>query len=138
MRGNNDNQQIIMSFNPISKNHWLYDFCEVNPPTSFKYIHSTYKDNPFLNDEYIRELDIDLTLSGHAHGGQWRVFGRGVFAPGQGILPKYTSGMHENRFIVSRGLANNAFVPRLFNSTELIFIEVPLFTKTYNFIDYNI
>ena len=57
MRGNNDNQQIIMSFNPISKNHWLYDFCEVNPPTSFKYIHSTYKDNPFLNDEYIRELE---------------------------------------------------------------------------------
>lgn len=57
MRGNNDNQQIIMSFNPISKNHWLYDFCEVNPPTSFKYIHSTYKDNPFLNEEYIRELE---------------------------------------------------------------------------------
>jgi phage terminase large subunit len=57
MRGDNENQQIIMSFNPISKNHWLYDFCEVNPPTSFKYIHSTYKDNPFLNDEYIRELE---------------------------------------------------------------------------------
>ena len=57
MRGNNENQQIIMSFNPISKNHWLYDFCEVNPPTSFKYIHSTYKDNPFLNEEYIRELE---------------------------------------------------------------------------------
>jgi phage terminase large subunit len=57
MRGKNDNQQIIMSFNPISKNHWLYDFCEINPPSSFKYIHSTYKDNPFLNDEYIKELE---------------------------------------------------------------------------------
>ena len=34
MRGNNENQQIILSFNPISKNHWLYDFCEVNPPRS--------------------------------------------------------------------------------------------------------
>ena len=57
MRGKNDNQQIILSFNPISKNHWLYDFCEINPPSSFKYIHSTYKDNPFLNEEYVKELE---------------------------------------------------------------------------------
>lgn len=57
MRGKNKNQQIILSFNPISKNHWLYDFCEVNPPSSFKYIHSTYKDNPFLNNDYIKELE---------------------------------------------------------------------------------
>ena len=26
MRSNNQNQQIIMSYNPISKNHWLYSF----------------------------------------------------------------------------------------------------------------
>lgn len=57
MRGKNENQQILMSFNPISRNHWLYDFCEINPPTSFKYTHSTYKDNPFLNDAYVKELE---------------------------------------------------------------------------------
>ena len=57
LRGNTPNQQIIMAFNPISKNHWLYDFCEVNPPKSFQFIHSTYKDNPFLNAEYIAELE---------------------------------------------------------------------------------
>jgi phage terminase large subunit len=57
LRGDTLNQQIIMAFNPISKNHWLYDFCEVNPPSSFKFIHSTYKDNPFLNKEYIAELE---------------------------------------------------------------------------------
>ena len=79
--------------------------------------------HPEYYEEYIKPLDIDLTLSGHAHGGQWRFFGRGLFAPGQGIFPKYTSGIHENRFIISRGLANNAFVPRLFNSRELIFIN---------------
>ena len=28
LRGNVLNQQIILAFNPISKNHWLYDFCE--------------------------------------------------------------------------------------------------------------
>ena len=57
LRGNTPNQQILMAFNPISKNHWLYDFCEVSPPSSFVFIHSTYKDNPFLNAEYIAELE---------------------------------------------------------------------------------
>lgn len=80
--------------------------------------------HPEYYPKYIRDLDIDLTLSGHAHGGQCRVFGRGLFAPGQGFFPKYTSGMHENRLIVSRGLANNAPpIPRLFNGKELIFID---------------
>ena len=46
-----------MAWNPISKNHWLYDFCEVAPPQSFLYIHSTYKDNPFLNEAYVKELE---------------------------------------------------------------------------------
>lgn len=57
LRGATPNQQIIMAFNPISKHHWLYDFCEVNPPSSFRFIHSTYKDNPFLNAAYVSELE---------------------------------------------------------------------------------
>ena len=57
LRGDTANKQIIMAFNPISKNHWLYDWCEVNPPTSFIYTHSTYKDNPFLDEEYTAELE---------------------------------------------------------------------------------
>ena len=56
MRGDAANQQIIMSYNPISKNHWLYEFCVENPPKSFKYHHSTFRDNPFLNQEYIDAL----------------------------------------------------------------------------------
>lgn len=71
MRGQASNQQIIMSWNPISKNHWLYDFCEINPPTSFIYHHSTYRDNPFLNDEYIAALDEMKTRN----PAKYRVFG---------------------------------------------------------------
>lgn len=56
MRGTALNQQIILSYNPISRSHWLYAFCEINPPTSFRYIHSTFQDNPFLNQEYINSL----------------------------------------------------------------------------------
>ena len=61
LRGNTPNQQIIMAFNPISKNHWLYNFCEINPPKSFKFTHSTYKDNPFLNKEYVESLEALYT-----------------------------------------------------------------------------
>ena len=57
MRGNNVNQQILMAFNPISKNHWLYDFCEINPPQSFYFSQTTFRDNPLLNKEYVASLE---------------------------------------------------------------------------------
>lgn len=57
LRGKTQQQQIIMAFNPISRNHWLYDFIEVNPPDNFIYTHSTYKDNPFLSKEYTDTLE---------------------------------------------------------------------------------
>ena len=82
LRGTTPNQQIIMAFNPISKNHWLYDFCEVNPPTSFVFNHSTYKDNPFLNKEYVHELE-ELYKRNPAKArifcdGQWGVDSEGL------------------------------------------------------------
>lgn len=73
MRAKVENQQIILAFNPISRNHWLYDFCEINPPQDFKYIHSTYKDNPFLNDANRRELDEMETRN----PAKYRIYGRG-------------------------------------------------------------
>ena len=62
-----------MAFNPISKNHWLYDFCEVNPPNNFIYIHSTYKDNPFLDEENIAILEEMAKRNPE----KYRVYGRG-------------------------------------------------------------
>ena len=66
---------------------------------------------------------IELTLSGHAHGGQWRILGRGVFAPGQGLWPKWTKGVYDGRLVVSAGLSNTASVPRFFNPTECVYLE---------------
>lgn len=57
MRGNNANQQIIMAWNPISQNHWLYNFSVENPPENSIFLHSTYKDNPFLNADYVASLE---------------------------------------------------------------------------------
>lgn len=57
MRGNVANQQLILAWNPISKSSWLYDFSVGNPPANSIFIHSTYKDNPFLGAEYISALE---------------------------------------------------------------------------------
>ena len=57
MRSQNENQQIIMSWNPISINSWLYDFAELNPPENSRKIFSTFKDNPFLSKEYIEAME---------------------------------------------------------------------------------
>jgi hypothetical protein len=72
----------------------------------------------------LRERKIDLTVSGHAHGGQWSLFGRGLFAPDQGLFPKYTRGVHEGRLVVSRGLSNSIRLPRIFTPTELLYLTV--------------
>ena len=77
--------------------------------------------------DYLRDQAIDLTVSGHAHGGQWRLFSLAAYAPGQGIFPRYTSGLYrENNsaLIVSRGVGNHTFIPRIFNPTELVVITL--------------
>lgn len=81
--------------------------------------------HPEYYDRYLRPYNIDLVVSGHAHGGQWRLFGRGVYAPDQGLFPKYTSGLHEGRLLISRGVANSVpLVPRFFNPCEVVTLEV--------------
>ena len=80
--------------------------------------------HPEYYPKYMQNTDIDLIVSGHAHGGQWRFFGRGVFAPGQGLFPKYTAGVHDNRFVISRGLKKTVIPPRIFNPCEIVVIDV--------------
>ena len=80
--------------------------------------------HPEYYEKYLKDKDVDLIVSGHAHGGQWRIFGRGVFAPGQGLFPKYTSGVHDDRFIVGRGLKKSGKIPRIFNPPEVVKIVI--------------
>lgn len=65
----------------------------------------------------------DYVISGHTHGGQWRFFGRGIFAHGQGLFPKYCRGQY-GKMIVSAGLSNPSSIPRLFNPKELVIVEM--------------
>lgn len=80
---------------------------------------------PHYYHKHLKNSKLDLIVSGHAHGGQWRLFGRGIYAPHQGIFPRYTSGIYDGRFIINRGAANNARpIPRLFNPCEVLDIHV--------------
>lgn len=82
---------------------------------------------PEYFDEYV-SCGYDLVLSGHAHGGQFRLpLIGGLLAPDQGWFPKYDSGMYiqENiTMIVSRGLGNSVVPIRINNRPELIIVEL--------------
>lgn len=76
---------------------------------------------------------FDLILSGHAHGGQWRIpviLEQGLYAPEQGLFPERTNGMFRQgntTQIISKGLAKPLrmiFIPRIFNRPEFTIINI--------------
>lgn len=77
--------------------------------------------------EIYESKNINLVLSGHAHGGQFRLpFIGGMIAPNQGLFPKYDSGKfikNDTTMFVSRGIGNSIFPLRLNNRPEIIIIE---------------
>ncbi len=89
--------------------------------------HLVLAHEPQLLSHYAK-ADVDLILSGHAHGGQFRLpFIGGLYAPDQGIFPEMTEGQHEKNgtaMIISRGLGNSAFPVRLGNFPEIVCITL--------------
>lgn len=82
---------------------------------------------PELFEEYVKN-GFDLVLSGHAHGGQFRLpLIGGLLAPNQGWFPKYDSGIYSEgstNMVVSRGIGNSVVPVRINNPSELIIIEL--------------
>ena len=77
--------------------------------------------------EYFVKYDLgsfDVVFSGHAHGGQLRIAGHSLYAPGQGFWPKITRGVYfEGHLVVSGGVANTLAIPRFNNETELVIVD---------------
>ncbi len=71
-----------------------------------------------------RAAGADLTLCGHAHGGQFRLpLVGGLIAPNQGLFPEYTAGLYREEgkcMVVSRGLGNSSIPIRLNNRPEVV------------------
>ena len=82
---------------------------------------------PELFDTYV-DSGMNLVLSGHAHGGQFRLpFVGGLVAPNQGLFPEYDSGLYtkgNTNMIVSRGIGNSILPFRFNNRPEVILIEL--------------
>ena len=82
---------------------------------------------PELFETYV-ESGVDLVLSGHAHGGQFRLpFVGGLVAPNQGLFPKYETGLYtcnSTNMLVSRGIGNSIIPFRFNNRPEVILIEL--------------
>lgn len=74
------------------------------------------------------KCNIDLALTGHAHGGQIRLPGIGsLYSPGQGFFPKCTNGVHtenETKMVICRGIGNSKFPFRFNNRPEIVFVNL--------------
>ena len=106
MRGTAANQQIILSWNPISKHSWLYDFTVKNPPENSVFIHSTYKDNPFLNPEYVQALD-EMEIRNPE---KYRVYGRGEWGVDSSglVIKNWKSEAFDAMELAAAGLEHRA------------------------------
>ncbi len=85
--------------------------------------------------DFIKNSGFDLILSGHMHGGQFRLpNGKGLVAPKSAwgsnspmLFPKYVGGYYKHKdtkMIVSRGIGNPMIIPRLFNRPEIVVITL--------------
>ena len=125
---------VIGANDPSSGTDYMYSTEERTMQSFLK----DYKDNdgnftlllshrPELFNVYA-DNNVDLVLSGHAHGGQIRLpFLGGLFAPNQGMLPDYDAGKYSKggtTMIVSRGIGNSAFPVRFNNRPEVVLIEL--------------
>ena len=85
--------------------------------------------------DHLRDRGFDLILSGHMHGGQFRLpTGQGIVSPKSSLgsnspilFPKYFGGRYEHKdtvMLVNRGLGNPMVIPRLFNRPEITVITL--------------
>jgi len=76
-------KQIIFSFNPVSITHWLKSEFFDKKKEDTTTLHSTYKDNRFLDDEQIKVLESFADTDPYYYQvyccGEWGVLGKTIF-----------------------------------------------------------
>ena len=104
---------------------WLSDF---EKEQGYKVLLCHHPEYWSLREPQLCHHPIDLVLSGHAHGGQFRLpFVGGIIAPNQGLFPKYDAGIYtkeQTTMIVSRGIGNSVILVRFNNRPEVVMIEL--------------
>jgi phage terminase large subunit len=82
---------VIVDWNPRSSRHWAYKKILNRPASEMQYHHSTYKDNPFLEESQIKEIEnwkptAENYEKGTADAWLWQVYGLGKRGVRQGVI----------------------------------------------------
>jgi phage terminase large subunit len=109
---------IVLDYNPSMLRHWIYEHVETRPDCQV--VHSSYKQNPFLTPENIREIEIDVpvyALPVAEGGGEFTDWG--LTYQGAGILLSGDPFRWAVFGLGLRGVALQAIYPQLFDSEGL-------------------
>lgn len=87
-----------------------------------------HRPDSFVLNPVSFDWDVDLVLSGHTHGGLVRapLLG-GLYAAGQGLLPKYDYGQFQLagiKMVITSGLSGYKGLPRIWNRKEIAVVQL--------------
>ncbi|MEJ8554382.1 metallophosphoesterase [Tepidibacter sp. Z1-5] len=123
----------------FEKNNIKINICGIDDPytdhentySAFKNIDTQYftillSHSPNVITKY-KNIDSNLILCGHTHGGQIRLpLIGGLIAPGQGFFPKYDKGLYklhnDKEIYIDSGLGTSALPIRFLNKSQISLI----------------
>lgn len=99
-------EEVTLDYNPSEEFHWIYE--HVLNRDDCEYIHSTYKDNPFLPQSIIDEIEKYKEIDPN----YWRIYGLGerglsgatVFTNNWEIIPQLPDNLDEYAFGIDFGV----------------------------------
>lgn len=100
LRGSKDNKEIYFSFNPISKQNWVYKYfgfdTGITPPDTF-ILKTTYKDNKWCDESTIKRLE----RLKERNPARYRIEAEGDFATLDKLVFDYTIEDFETKDIIN-------------------------------------
>lgn len=122
-------EKIICDYNPSFQMHWVYDL--ISRDNSIL-IHSTYKDNPFLQQELVNEIENLITLDddyyrvyalGERGSGKTTIYSHwkycDVLPEGERVIGVDFGFTHPTAVVECRFMDNNVYVQELLYESKL-------------------